>query len=355
MKTVNNVQILHCQQKKPQFFLTLCQLKETLKPPRWSLETDMKHEYKWKFYSQPCIPIHLVQALPPGEACPISRIHLLCLCTSRQHADTQPLNRFGGPTAPDLLETLHKEGCLWGPNLTSTVMWVSLTHTATWTCSTEKLAFEGPLRASESCTETVSPRSSGAASPTSATPGWWWRRVCGRVCWPKTWCGERSAATPTLPIATRLSTNATYWWPCVTQKPLLLARWVLTTPTKIPVTSASKKRFVLIWNNNPYGIVNKNEALTTYWIKDSFKVSCVSFSVPLFEAFEQQLRLAVAMQKPLLIHCREADNDLMEIMKKCVPADYKIHRWGCTKQLSFTQFLLSTWFWQRKWVTFEII
>ncbi|XP_074536593.1 putative deoxyribonuclease TATDN2 [Halichoeres trimaculatus] len=44
------------------------------------------------------------------------------------------------------------------------------------------------------------------------------------------------------------------------------------------------------------------------------------------EVFERQLRLAVTLQKPLVIHCRDADDDLLEIMKKCVPRDYKIHR-----------------------------
>ncbi|XP_038553488.1 putative deoxyribonuclease TATDN2 [Micropterus salmoides] len=44
------------------------------------------------------------------------------------------------------------------------------------------------------------------------------------------------------------------------------------------------------------------------------------------EVFERQLRLAVAMQKPLVIHCRDADDDLLPIMKKCVPREYKIHR-----------------------------
>ncbi|XP_071351536.1 putative deoxyribonuclease TATDN2 isoform X2 [Trachinotus anak] len=43
------------------------------------------------------------------------------------------------------------------------------------------------------------------------------------------------------------------------------------------------------------------------------------------EVFERQLRLAVAMQKPLVIHCRDADDDLLAIMKKCIPWDYKIH------------------------------
>lgn len=44
------------------------------------------------------------------------------------------------------------------------------------------------------------------------------------------------------------------------------------------------------------------------------------------QVFERQLHLAVGLQKPLLIHCRDADEDLLEIMKKCVPREYKIHR-----------------------------
>ncbi|OBS72186.1 hypothetical protein A6R68_13238 [Neotoma lepida] len=44
------------------------------------------------------------------------------------------------------------------------------------------------------------------------------------------------------------------------------------------------------------------------------------------KVFERQLQLAVSLKKPLVIHCREADEDLMGIMKKYVPHDYKIHR-----------------------------
>lgn len=44
------------------------------------------------------------------------------------------------------------------------------------------------------------------------------------------------------------------------------------------------------------------------------------------KVLERQLNLAVAMKKPLVIHCRDADDDLFRIMKKCVPRDYKIHR-----------------------------
>ncbi|KAK1346179.1 hypothetical protein QTO34_000032 [Cnephaeus nilssonii] len=44
------------------------------------------------------------------------------------------------------------------------------------------------------------------------------------------------------------------------------------------------------------------------------------------KVFERQLQLAVSLKKPLVIHCRDADHDLLTIMKKCVPPDYKIHR-----------------------------
>lgn len=61
---------------------------------------------------------------------------------------------------------------------------------------------------------------------------------------------------------------------------------------------------------------------------------CVSVKV-----FERQLRLAVALQKPLVIHCRDADDDLLTIMKKCVPREYKIHRCGW-KNIIHLNFLL---------------
>ncbi|CAJ1051051.1 putative deoxyribonuclease TATDN2 isoform X3 [Xyrichtys novacula] len=43
------------------------------------------------------------------------------------------------------------------------------------------------------------------------------------------------------------------------------------------------------------------------------------------EVLKRQLRLAVTLQKPIVIHCRDADDDLLEIMRECVPRDYKIH------------------------------
>ncbi|XP_067230572.1 putative deoxyribonuclease TATDN2 [Chanodichthys erythropterus] len=52
------------------------------------------------------------------------------------------------------------------------------------------------------------------------------------------------------------------------------------------------------------------------------------------EVFERQLQLAISLKKPLVIHCRDADDDLLKIMKKCVPRDYKIHRHCFTNSYS---------------------
>lgn len=57
------------------------------------------------------------------------------------------------------------------------------------------------------------------------------------------------------------------------------------------------------------------------------EVNMLSFSwISCVQVFERQLRLAVSLRKPLVIHCRDADDDLLDIMRKCVPRDYKIHR-----------------------------
>ncbi|XP_007423316.1 putative deoxyribonuclease TATDN2 isoform X1 [Python bivittatus] len=58
------------------------------------------------------------------------------------------------------------------------------------------------------------------------------------------------------------------------------------------------------------------------------------------KVFERQLNLAVSLRKPLVIHCRDADGDLLEIMKKCVPKDYKIHRHCFTGRYSVIEPLL---------------
>lgn len=54
--------------------------------------------------------------------------------------------------------------------------------------------------------------------------------------------------------------------------------------------------------------------------------SPTGFATAFPQVLERQLQLAVSLRKPLVIHCREADEDLLKIMKKLVPPDYKIHR-----------------------------
>ncbi|XP_066473872.1 putative deoxyribonuclease TATDN2 [Tiliqua scincoides] len=58
------------------------------------------------------------------------------------------------------------------------------------------------------------------------------------------------------------------------------------------------------------------------------------------KVFERQLNLAVSLRMPLVIHCRDADEDLLEIMKKCVPKDHKIHRHCFTGRYSVIEPLL---------------
>ncbi|XP_061114458.1 putative deoxyribonuclease TATDN2 isoform X1 [Conger conger] len=57
-----------------------------------------------------------------------------------------------------------------------------------------------------------------------------------------------------------------------------------------------------------------------------YSYKCTTDVVTQKQVFERQLRLGVEMRKPLVIHCRDADEDLLNIMKKVVPRDYKIHR-----------------------------
>jgi TatD DNase family protein len=44
------------------------------------------------------------------------------------------------------------------------------------------------------------------------------------------------------------------------------------------------------------------------------------------EILIRQLRLAVRLGKPLTIHTREADEDILRILKQEVPVDYKVNK-----------------------------
>ncbi|KAK3588567.1 hypothetical protein CHS0354_026172 [Potamilus streckersoni] len=43
------------------------------------------------------------------------------------------------------------------------------------------------------------------------------------------------------------------------------------------------------------------------------------------DVFRRQLRIALEMSKPLVIHCRDAEEDCLRILREMVPSDYKIH------------------------------
>ncbi|KAK2082891.1 hypothetical protein P7K49_038127 [Saguinus oedipus] len=57
-----------------------------------------------------------------------------------------------------------------------------------------------------------------------------------------------------------------------------------------------------------------------------YSYKCTTLVSEQQKVFERQLRLAVSLKKPIMIHCREADEDTLGILKKYVPPDHKIHR-----------------------------
>ncbi|RUS88894.1 hypothetical protein EGW08_003333 [Elysia chlorotica] len=52
------------------------------------------------------------------------------------------------------------------------------------------------------------------------------------------------------------------------------------------------------------------------------------------EVLVSQLKLAVELDLPLVIHCRDADDELLEILQKHVPREHRIHRHCFTQDLS---------------------
>lgn len=78
-------------------------------------------------------------------------------------------------------------------------------------------------------------------------------------------------------------------------------------------------------------------------VQGSYPLWCSSVICVCVQVFERQLHLAVGLQKPLLIHCRDADDHLLEIMKKCVPREYKIHRQALRAAIWLHLRSLQTW------------
>ncbi|ELT96297.1 hypothetical protein CAPTEDRAFT_101517, partial [Capitella teleta] len=54
--------------------------------------------------------------------------------------------------------------------------------------------------------------------------------------------------------------------------------------------------------------------------------NCGSYSFEQKQVFERQLLMAVELNKPIVIHCRDAEADCIEIMQKVLPHNHKIHR-----------------------------
>lgn len=48
--------------------------------------------------------------------------------------------------------------------------------------------------------------------------------------------------------------------------------------------------------------------------------------------FERQIELAVELCKPLVIHSRDADDDMLNVMRRCLPSDHLIHLHCFTSQ-----------------------
>lgn len=55
------------------------------------------------------------------------------------------------------------------------------------------------------------------------------------------------------------------------------------------------------------------------------------------KVFVCQIKMALAVKKPLVIHCRDAQDDCLQILKKHVPSDYRIHCHCFTKSFKLAK------------------
>jgi len=61
------------------------------------------------------------------------------------------------------------------------------------------------------------------------------------------------------------------------------------------------------------------------------------------EVFARQLQKAVQLGKPIVIHTREAEEDTLQIMRQCVPADWRVHAHCFTSSTRMAETLLREW------------
>lgn len=56
--------------------------------------------------------------------------------------------------------------------------------------------------------------------------------------------------------------------------------------------------------------------------------------------FKRQCELAVKNEKPIVLQCRQAEDDLFRILKEVVPKEHKIHRHCLNNRLETVQGML---------------
>lgn len=59
-------------------------------------------------------------------------------------------------------------------------------------------------------------------------------------------------------------------------------------------------------------------------------------------AFERQIQLAISINKPIVIHSRNAELETIEIINRCIPTDWPVHVHCFTSSLQMAQQLLQS-------------
>ncbi|XP_066285353.1 uncharacterized protein [Branchiostoma lanceolatum] len=98
----------------------------------------------------------------------------------------------------------------------------------------------------------------------------------------------------------------------------------------------SAKLYSMVWEENLLNCLKHEKAIAFGEIGlDNSK----DFSPPAIQrqVFIRQLHLALQVKKPLVLHCRQADSEMLEIMQDLVPRDYIIHRHCFTESFAVAQ------------------
>lgn len=60
------------------------------------------------------------------------------------------------------------------------------------------------------------------------------------------------------------------------------------------------------------------------------------------EVFARQIRMAVSLKKPLIVHSRDAEKDTIELLRANMPADWPVHIHCFNDSAEYLQQLLAT-------------